>query len=442
MSKGNACSVCVKAAEEKVDVNTSHSKVFWADLLGVGEASVRRHFKHVAQGKPVNLGGKSGSKNPNEYSEVEESTDGSKAVKAIRDRPVTLDDARQWIESSGDSPDDYHIAVKSIAYGDGLFSNKMSAWPKVKRNALGVPIKEEEALPDIDVSAILTDLRKTTVFRTPKQSGDGAFVISINDTQFGKVEGGGTPATLARINSAVNNASHRIEELRAQGRSLGTLVIIGGGDIIEGCIIYGNQSFNLDLNRRGQINTAVSMILDVLDRLAPSFDKVVVLATRGNHGENRINGNRTTLDDNDDVLVFEMAKQATDRDPKLSHVEYIIAFDEAGVYADIAGWRLGTTHGDIYGKGGVGASIDKKAQNWYKNMSMAREGIGLSDVLITHHYHHDKMSDWGSCLWRQTPAIDGGSEWFRQTTGEFSEPGMLSFVMTPESRYQDEAILR
>ncbi|WP_333725437.1 hypothetical protein, partial [Listeria monocytogenes] len=52
-------------------------------------------------------------------------------------------------------------------------------------------------------------------------------------------------------------------------RNLGTLVIIGGGDIVEGCVIYPNQSYNIDLDRRGQINAAVSMILLAIDTLAP-----------------------------------------------------------------------------------------------------------------------------------------------------------------------------
>ena len=137
-----------------------------------------------------------------------------------------------------------------------------------------------------------------------------------------------------------------------------------------------------------------------------------------------------------------MAKRATERDVDLAHVEYIIAEAEAGVYVDVAGWRLATTHGDVYGKGVSGATQDKKAQAWYKNMAMARNPIGQADVLITHHFHHDKMSDWGACLWRQTPAMDGGSLWFEQTSGEYSAPGMLTFLMTTQSRYSDEAVLR
>jgi hypothetical protein len=96
----------------------------------------------------------------------------------------------------------------------------------------------------------------------------------------------------------------------------------------------------------------------------------------------------------------------------------------------------------VYGKGVAGATNDKKAQAWYKNMAMGRDPLGVADILITHHFHHDKMSDWGACLWRQTPALDGGSEYFRQSSGEYSRSGMLTFVITPEERYGDEKVLR
>lgn len=448
MANNNVCSVCLASIEHGIEVTEGESNYHWAKLLGVSETSVRRHNKHVNQGYAFRLGdgvpGLKTNKNPtNEQAEgkqtIEESSDGSKSITAIRNRPITLQDARDWIESTGDSPEDYHLAVKSIAYGGDLFSNKMSAWPKPKKKGSAA---ETDPIADIDPLAILADIRRWENEYGIAETGDGAFVVSLNDTQLGKDEGGGTPETLKRVGKYLIQAKLRIQELRDQGRNLGTLVIIGGGDIVEGCVIFPNQAYNIDLDRRGQINAAVAMILNVIDSLAPLFERVIVLAARGNHGENRINGNRTTLYDNDDTLVFEMAKQATDRDSLLSHVEYIIAGDEAGVVADVAGWRLATTHGDVYGKGVAGASIDKKAQNWYKNMAMKRDPIGSADVLITHHYHHDKMSDWGSCLWRQTPALDGGSKWFEQTSGEFSLPGMLTFVMTPESRYCDEAVLR
>lgn len=50
----------------------------------------------------------------------------------IRTRPVTVEDGRALLRSSGENPDDYHIAIRSIAYGkNGESSNKISCWPKV-----------------------------------------------------------------------------------------------------------------------------------------------------------------------------------------------------------------------------------------------------------------------------------------------------------------------
>lgn len=400
----------------------SLSARFLASKWGTGKTFITKHRNQPHPTSALTVAGET----------VETSSDGSRSIQAIRTRPVTLDDAREWIRSSGDNPDHFNISIRAIAYGHDQFSNRMSATPKPG-------YKPTADIPDFDPVAIFAALR--TEHPPVEFTGDGAFVISLNDTQFGKDEGGGSPATIGRVTRYINLAKQRAIHL-STNRNLGTLVIIGGGDIVEGCVIYPNQSYNIDLDRRGQINAAVSMILLAIDTLAPLFERVIVLASRGNHGENRINGNRTTLHDNDDTMVFEMARYATDRDPQLAHVEYVIADSEAGVWVDVAGWRLATTHGDIYGKGVAGASIDKKAQNWYKNMSMGRDPIGLADVLITHHYHHDKMSDWGACLWRQTPAQDGGSEYFRQSTGEFSLPGMLTFVMTPERRYVDEEVIR
>jgi len=442
MANNSSCSVCVNSLAQGVHLDQEeHTNTFYAELLDVSEASVRRHYKHGPDPKL-------GERDVTMQSEVTEtSSTGTKSVTgyaAVRDRPVTMEDARDWLRSSGDRPEDFHVSVRSIAYGDGLFSNKLSAWPNLKKIA-ATAASDEVVLEDFDPIECLRNLRaKSPVANTGnlQTSGSGVFVISLNDTQFGKDENGGTPATLARLDKYLAMVEARVMELRLIGRSIGTLVIIGGGDIIEGCTIYPNQSYSLDLTRRGQINTAVTAILDTIDRLAPYFDDVIVLATRGNHGENRINGHKTTLYDNDDTMVFEMARLATERDPALQHVEYTIAEAEAGVYVDVAGWRLATTHGDVYGKGVQGATQDKKAQNWFKNMAAGRDPIGAADLLITHHFHHDKLSDWGACLWRQTPAMDGGSEYFRQSTGEYSLPGMLTFVMTPQERLRDEQVLR
>jgi len=133
------------------------------------------------------------------------------------------------------------------------------------------------------------------------------------------------------------------------------------------------------------------------------------------------------------------------RDPKMQHINWTIAVDEAAVWVDVFGWVLATTHGDIYAKGVSGATTERKAHAWFKNMASAFRRFGdlaRADVLVTHHFHHEESCDWGDTLWKQTSSQDRGSPEFTQATGQYSVPSMLSWVMTPKSRWSDEQVLR
>lgn len=289
--------------------------------------------------------------------------------------------------------------------------------------------------------ALLRELRGgSRRARQPLCNGDSALVLSWNDTQCGKLEGGGTEALVARWDRAIERACTRVAELRRLGRNLGELVILGGGDMVEGCNLFQNHSFEVDSDRRTQIRNMVTMILDGIDRLAPMFPKVTVMAVGGNHGENRIGYKRTTRGDNDDCAVFEHAALAVSRDPRLGHVQFRIAQDEPAKTMEVAGWILGTTHGQVYGKTSSG-SIEQKVHKWFSGQAAGRFPIGDADILVTHHFHHFASRDFGGMLWIQTPAMDGGSSWLSDLNGQHSQPGMMSFVMSPENRFQDMMIL-
>jgi len=270
---------------------------------------------------------------------------------------------------------------------------------------------------------------------------ESSWVLDWADWQVHKAEGGGALGFVQRFDSALESALERLEELRSTGRKLDELVIIGGGDMIEGCVIYPQQSFHIDGHRRDQIRLAVASILKGLHTLAPHFETVRVVVVPGNHGEHRINGNRTAIGDNDDLLVFEMAEVGLKNDPNMQHVSFEIAEDEVSMVTEIKGWKYGITHGDVYGRGG-GNGIRNKVFNWVRTMAANRHPVGLVDVLVTHHFHHDALEDWGSMLWVQNPTMDGGSHYYKEATGHYARHGMNSWVVTPQERFQDKQILR
>lgn len=299
--------------------------------------------------------------------------------------------------------------------------------------AEGASIDPVALLKELDLSA---QPAKDNFSHLPESS----FVLDWADWQTGKSEGGGTAEFIKRFDQSILMAKSRIAELRSIGRGLQELVIIGGGDMVEGCVIYPQQSFGIDMNRREQIRFTVGAILKGIYELAPMFKSVRVVVVPGNHGEHRINGNRTEIGDNDDLLVFEMAQVALELDKTMKHVTFEIAEREISLATEIQGWIYGITHGDVFGRGS--GAVANRVFNWYKTMAANRHPVGASDVLVTHHFHHEATADWGSTLWVQNPALDGGSNYFKEALGYDAKSGMASWVVSPSSRLQDKQILR
>ncbi len=309
--------------------------------------------------------------------------------------------------------------------------------------AFGVLKKSATVKDEVDPIALIKELGiKSKPKGINTANGlDSSFVLDWADWQVMKAEGGGIQGFVDRFDSAMESALQRIVDLRSTGRRIDELVIIGGGDMIEGCVIYPNQSYEIVGHRRDQIRLTVATILKGIYTLAPLFDKVKIVAVPGNHGENRIGGSRTTIGDNDDLLVFEMAEVGIKNDPNMKHVKFEIAEKEVSLTTKIQGWVYGITHGDVYGKGG-GTGVRNKVFGWFKTMAANRHAVGSADVLVTHHFHHDALEDWGATLWVQNPTMDGGSHYFVEATGHKPKHGMNSWVVTKTDRFQDKQVLR
>lgn len=332
-------------------------------------------------------------------------------------------------------PADLDVRVERLTLQSDADGNAERWWYKY----VFVPRLVLVGVDAFDHVASLKSFRRNRAATKPVHTGESTFVLSWNDWQAGKAEGGGTDALLERFERQIASAKDRAAELRKIGRDLGRLVVIGGGDMVEGCTIFPHQMMHIDADRRRQVNVVTDMILFGLDELAPLFATATVLVVGGNHGEHRIDGKRTNRTDNDDCLVFENAARAAGRDDRLAHVDFVIAQGEPAKTLDINGWVYATTHGQAFGKGA--GRPEQKAHNWYKGQAGGRLPAGDADVLVSHHYHHKAERDWGACLWVQTPANDGGSLQHSDLTGESADSGMLSWAVTPQRRYQDAQVL-
>jgi predicted phosphodiesterase len=272
-------------------------------------------------------------------------------------------------------------------------------------------------------------------------TGEAVLNVVLADWQIGKADGDGVEGTIRRIIDARDAVVQRVKELRKIGREVSSLNVLWTGDSIEGCLgHYPSQTFAVELDRRDQIKATRRLLTDSVIEWSKHFDSVVVAAVGGNHGENRNGGGAFTgPHDNDDLAIVEQVQEILAANPDaFGHVKFVIAGDSLTLTIPCAEWILGITHGHM-ARGG--ANAEQKLRRWWADQSAGRQPIGDADILITGHYHHLRVADWGGCVWLQAPALDGGSEWWRVSAGEVSQPGMLTFVTTPNDRVTDMAIL-
>lgn len=376
------------------------------------------------------------AKAPNGWEPVVETT-GDKGIAVTPALEVPNADEefliKQWELDPEDWKIDGNVGVRrwQTANGNWLYSYKADL---VKRSQ-GV----QEEIPDYD--ELIKEIKKAKPSKKPAPTGEMAFVVCIADSQVGKIDGGGVEGTVARFLEDIESVVERVKDLRKLGRDIGTLYVLGLGDIIEACFgSYPSQQFTVELNMRDQVKLARRIILKAIKRWAPLFDKVVVAAIGGNHGAaSRISGKPVTdPGDNQDVAVFEQVVELLQENPEAyGHVSSFIPNDEMSLTLDICGTITTITHGHIT-KGGSDPA--KKLMNWWKDQAHGMLPAGESTLLLTGHYHHLIVVQDGAKTFIQCPALEGGSDWWRNLAGQESPPGLLSLVVG-KGEWQDLQVL-
>ena len=135
-----------------------------------------------------------------------------------------------------------------------------------------------------------------------------------------------------------------------------------------------------------------------------------------------------TLGDNDDVALVESVAEIFAANPEVyGHVSFAIPKDELSLTLEVHGKIIGITHGHLARSAG---NAESKIKRWISEQTLGRQSIGDCDILVTGHYHTLRFADWGGVKWLQAPALDGGSTWWRQSTGEVADVGVLTFLVS------------
>ena len=277
--------------------------------------------------------------------------------------------------------------------------------------------------------------RKRIARYKPKDRSTGrgapvAAVINLADVQGGKSEGGGVDATLKRLTDGLQNVQDWLNQCRLY-RDVQEIVIVNNGDPMENCSgNYENQPFTVELNLRQQMNFVLDfweLYARTLFPQAPRAQFVSVLCNHGEFGRNSggVRKNSFTDDsDNAGGFLAETLKRVFDGQPAFQHVKWTIPDDEMNVYTDVNGIPMAFNHGHkIPGKDASGF------EKWLNGQARIDPQANAARIWQTAHKHNFQQWEMGTCTVFQAPSLDGGSKWLRDVTGQFSQSGIIAYLV-------------
>lgn len=278
---------------------------------------------------------------------------------------------------------------------------------------------------DADLDEYLKRVVKYKPSKREKVTGDGAYFAPVGDTQFGKAEGGGTPAILDRFQSTTEQA---IEEYKTLSKRLplGTVVLPWLGDCIEGFNSQGGRHiWRTDLTMTQMVRVYRTALEWQIVQWAPLVEHLVIPVIPGNHDEAvRVGNTLATTFDDSWAIEGAMAVQAgLKHNPEtFGHVQFIYPRpDELTVTIEAGGMIVGMAHGHQFGR---------DPMKWWAGQAHGRRAVGDADLLLGAHLHHLRVQHTGGGkTFIQTPTLDGGSSWFRHRNGEEAPPGMIGFTV-------------
>ena len=276
---------------------------------------------------------------------------------------------------------------------------------------------------EVDLPALYATARRPRK-PLPRVDGDRATVVVFADPQIGKTgRRGGTPELIDRIAE-----KRALLEPLLKSRKPSHILLADAGDGFEGFESGGNPMFTNDLSLAQQMDaygTELWLFIEQLHRHAP----VTVAGVTSNHTAWR-NGKQNLGKPADDLGLFVHRQVEKITTAARMNVTFVAPapYDES-VAVDLLGTTIGMVHGNQFSPG--------QAVAWWEKQTFGAQAIASADVLVSGHYHSFSANVAGRnpVSERQrwaigAPTLDNGSDYYRQTAGRDSDPGLLIFDVT------------
>ena len=269
----------------------------------------------------------------------------------------------------------------------------------------------------IDIEALIKAAKRRKTPTPPAQVDDYGFVLALGDLQLGKMDGDGVDGTVARFIDSTKAAVARYKRT-AKGRPV---LIAHLGDCIEGFVSQGGANAQrTPMPLTEQVRLYRMLLLEQVKAFAAVAPSLTVVGVPGNHDE--AHRPLHTYGDSWAIDAIAAVRQTLEFAGGYEHVTMLAPQrDELTATVDLAGTRIGMAHGHQFRAG--------QAETWWAKQSHGRQPIGDADMLLTGHFHHLNVKHTGSDkLWLQAPALESGSQWWKHRTGEWGQPGVVTFL--------------
>lgn len=394
------CLTCLFEKSSGIRVDNSKTNKDWGKEIGVNEASIRRHKKHVLEASADSYG-------ENENGEYYATISSTEAW--------GYEDFRNFIRSKGQDPD-------KVTFSWGVTSNPGGGyWNKLNRVR---PKDEAEDLATLE--HLYAEVEARGVPRAGQNRSKRATVVCLADWQLGKTgRRGGTADTLHRLAGTRDKLERLYDE-----REPGVILLFDLGDGIEGFESGGDPQFTNDLSLPDQLDAYSTEMFKFVSQ-AYAFAEVRVAAVPSNHSAWR-RGKQNLGRPSDDFGLYVHKEVAKVSKAAGYEVEWVFPdeYDES-VAVDLNGTIVAGVHGNQFGP--------NKAIDWWQGQAFGSQASTRADVLVTGHYHSFGAGVAGlnpfsgkERFWLGAPTVDNGSDWYRGLKGRDSLPGTLVFDVTEE----------
>jgi len=282
----------------------------------------------------------------------------------------------------------------------------------------------------------LPRINPPTATVTRQKGREVEVIIQCSDWQVGKWEQGfGVEATKRRIEHLKESVASIVKRQQDAGYKVARIVVSFGGDMCEGCYIYGGQNVS-GLDRTSnthrltvQIRVVAHLMAEFAAYCATLVQNVAVEVVGGNHG--RPNGKNDYADpeDNFDVMAAWWASDLTRNTPRIKwnvHEDWWGGFETMGHY-------IVSFHGDQWR--GPFDRLDNLLPNWITNGVFG----GKPKIVLTHHRHNLDAKEIAGVKVYQNGTIDGGSKYYLKSYGKAATPAQRILVVSekraPESSW-------